>query len=58
MITEEVHVVGVDVSKATLELGCMSLTLPASIPNTPAGFKTLLWSLARFFEIIGFPGLI
>jgi len=47
MITEEVHVVGVDVSKATLELGCMSLTLPASIPNTPAGFKILLKSISK-----------
>jgi len=47
MITEEVHVVGVDVSKATLELGCFSLTLPASIPNTPAGFKILLKSITK-----------
>jgi len=47
MITEEVHVVGVDVSKATLELGCLNLTLPASIPNTPAGFKILLKSISK-----------
>ena len=47
MITEEVHVVGVDVSKATLELGSLSLTLPASIPNTPAGFKILLKSISK-----------
>jgi transposase len=42
MITQKVHVVGADISKATIELGCLSLTTPSSIPNTPAGFKALL----------------
>jgi transposase len=42
MITKPVHVVGADVSKATIDLGCLSLALPTSIPNTPEGFKILL----------------
>lgn len=46
MITQVVHI-GADVSKATIELGCPSLTLPASIPNTAAGFKILLKIIAK-----------
>jgi transposase len=46
MIARSVHL-GADVSKATIDLGCPSLTLPVSIPNTPAGFKALLKIVAR-----------
>jgi transposase len=46
MIAHSVHL-GADVSKATIDLGCPSLILPASIPNTSAGFKALLKVLRK-----------
>jgi len=46
MIAHSVHL-GADVSKATIDLGCPSLILPASIPNTPAGFRLLLKVLSK-----------
>jgi transposase len=38
---------GADIAKESIELGCPGLTVPPSIPNTPAGFGSLLKSLAR-----------
>jgi transposase len=46
MIAHPVHV-GADVSKATIDLSCPSLILPASIPNTTVGFRLLLESLSK-----------
>lgn len=46
MLTPSVYL-GADVSKSTIDLGCPHFTVPASIPNTPAGFKVLLKILAR-----------
>ncbi len=46
MLTPSVYL-GADVSKATIDLGCPPFAIPASIPNTPAGFKVLLKILAR-----------
>jgi transposase len=46
MIAHPVHV-GADISKATIELGSPFFAVPASIPNTPAGFRSLLKILAR-----------
>jgi len=46
MLTPPVYL-GADVSKLTLELGCPRLILPASIPNTPAGYRTLIKTLVR-----------
>lgn len=46
MIAHPVHV-GADVSKATIELGSTLFAVPASILNTPAGFRPLLKILAR-----------
>ena len=46
MIAPSVYL-GADIAKATIELGCPSLTLPASIPNTPVGFRLLLKSLSK-----------
>ena len=46
MLTPSVYL-GADVSKLTLELGCPRLILPASIPNTPAGYRTLIKTLVR-----------
>jgi transposase len=51
MLTPSVYL-GADVSKQTIDLGCPGLTLPASIPNRPAGFKALLKVLGKS------PGLI
>jgi transposase len=45
MIAHPVHV-GADISKLTIELGCLLFAVPASIPNTPAGFRSLLKILA------------
>ena len=45
MIAPSVYV-GADVSKDTIDLACPGRTLPASIRNTPAGFRPLLKSLA------------
>jgi len=46
MIAQPVHL-GADVSKATIDLGCSLGRVPASIPNTPAGFRALLKIVAR-----------
>jgi transposase len=46
MIAHSVHL-GADVSKATIDLGCPSLILPASIPNTAAGFRLLFKVLSK-----------
>ena len=46
MIAQTVYV-GADVSKPTIVLGCPHLKLPASIPNTPAGFRTLIALAAK-----------
>jgi transposase len=46
VIAHSVHL-GADVSKATIDLGCPSLILPASIPNTPVGFRLLLKVLSK-----------
>ena len=39
--------VGADISKPTFELGCPHLKLPASLPNTAAGFRTLIKLAAK-----------
>jgi len=46
MLTPSVYL-GADVSKLTIDLGCPHFSVPASIPNTPAGFKALLKIVAR-----------
>ena len=46
MLTPSVYL-GADVSKLTIDLGCPGLTLPASIPNTPAGYRTLIKIAAK-----------
>jgi len=46
MIAHPVHV-GADISKDIIQLGSLSLALPASIPNTPAGFRALLKIMAK-----------
>src|SRR5690606_40688563 len=34
--------IGADVAKDSIEIFCPNLRLPASIPNTPAGFRSLI----------------
>jgi transposase len=46
MLTPSVYV-GADVSKLTIDLGCSQFTVPASIPNNPAGYRTLIKTLAK-----------
>jgi transposase len=46
MLTPSVYL-GADVSKPTIDLGCPHFAVPASIPNTPAGFKALLKVLGK-----------
>jgi transposase len=46
MIADPVHI-GADIAKDTIELGCLSLKLPASILNTPAGYRTLIKIAAK-----------
>jgi transposase len=46
MLTPSVYL-GADVSKLTVDLGCPGLTLAASIPNTPAGYRTLIKIAAK-----------
>lgn len=46
MIAQPVYV-GSDISKPTIDLGCPGLILPASIPNSPAGFRTLIKIIAK-----------
>jgi transposase len=46
MLTPSVYL-GADVSKETIDLGCPHFAVPASIPNTPAGYRTLIKTLVR-----------
>ena len=46
MLTPSVHL-GADVSKLTIDLGCSQFAVAASIPNTPAGYRTLIKTLLR-----------
>jgi transposase len=46
MIAHSVHL-GADIAKLTIELACPLFAVPASIPNTPAGFRGLLKILAK-----------
>jgi transposase len=46
MLTSPVYL-GADIAKATIDLGCPQFTVPASIPNDPAGHRTLIQLLAR-----------
>ena len=46
MIAHSVHL-GADIAKDTIELGCPHFAVPASIANTPAGFRALLKILAQ-----------
>jgi transposase len=46
MLTPSVYL-GADVSKPTIELGCPQWAVPASIPNSPAGYRTLIKIAAR-----------
>jgi len=46
MLTPPVYV-GADVSKLTIDLGCPHFTVPTSIPNNPAGYRTLIKIVAR-----------
>jgi transposase len=46
MLTPSVHL-GADVSKLTIDLGCPQLAVATSIPNDPAGYRTLIKILAK-----------
>ena len=46
MLTPSVYL-GADVSKLTLDLGCPHFAVPASIPNNPAGYRTLIKIVLR-----------
>ncbi len=46
MLTPSVYL-GADVSKATIDLGCPPFAVPASIPNDPAGYRSLIKILGR-----------
>jgi transposase len=46
MLTPSVYL-GADVSKLTVDLSCPPFAIPASIPNTPAGYRTLIQTLVR-----------
>jgi transposase len=46
MLTPSVYL-GADVSKLTIDLGCPHFSVAASIPNTPAGYRTLIKTLVR-----------
>jgi transposase len=46
MIAQPVYV-GSDISKPTIDLGCPGLILPAFIPNSPAGYRTLIKIIAK-----------
>jgi transposase len=46
MIAHSVHL-GADIAKLTIELACPHFAVPASIANTPAGFRVLLKIVAR-----------
>ena len=46
MLTPSVYL-GADVSKLTIDLGCPHFAVPASIPNNPAGYRTLIKIVPR-----------
>jgi transposase len=46
MIAQPVYV-GADVSKPTIDLGCPHFAVPAAIPNSPAGYRTLIKLVAQ-----------
>jgi len=46
MLTPSVYL-GADVSKPTIDLGCSHFAVPDSIPNSPAGYRTLIKLAAR-----------
>ncbi len=46
MLTPSVYL-GADVSKETIDLGCPQFAVATSIPNTPAGYRTLIKTLVR-----------
>ena len=46
MLTPSVYL-GADVSQETIDLGCPHFAVPGSIPNTPAGYRTLIKTLVR-----------
>src|SRR5258707_12088960 len=46
MLTPSVYL-GADVSKLTIDLGCPQFSVPTSIPNDPAGYRTLIKIVAR-----------
>ena len=46
MLTPSVYL-GADVSKLTIDLACPHFAVPASIPNTTAGYRTLIKILVR-----------
>lgn len=47
MIAHPVHHVGADLCKLSIDLGCLEFPLPATIANSPAGFKPLLKKLSQ-----------
>ena len=46
MLTPSVYL-GADISKLTIDLACPQFAVPTSIPNDPAGYRTLIKLLAR-----------
>ena len=46
MLTPSVYL-GADVAKLTIDLGCPQFAVPASIPNTPVGYRTLIKIAAK-----------
>jgi transposase len=46
MIAQPVYV-GCDISKPTIDLGCPHFAVPVSIPNSPAGYRTLIKIVAK-----------
>jgi transposase len=46
MIAQPVYI-GSDISKPTIDLGCPHFAVPASIPNSPAGYRTLIKIIAK-----------
>ncbi len=46
MLTSSVYL-GADISKAAIDLGCPQFAVPTSIPNNPAGYRTLIKIAAR-----------
>jgi transposase len=46
MLAQTVYV-GCDIAKLTIDLGCPHFAVPASIPNSPVGYRTLIKVLAQ-----------